>query len=201
MCNWLKDYRESKPAKLKPWNGQKSAWESHRKEDYTTYVRLADFCLNPFTFASLRKHPFPRSPCLRRWDVSRRETTFLRAIRPQRRRARRNGCFRRLHIRMLQKQSFLYTIRILIQSNPVNMDTERGIKGARIKRASVKRGLTVFERTQQCRAQLFEGRLALNPGLNLTRVFSDNFLTKRIKTEMLFKLSNLDPVVRRPISA
>ena len=60
-------------------------------------------------------------------------------------------------------------------------------------------------------AQLFEGRLALNPGLNLTRVsFSCvqkyflrqfsllclelpiiNLYTKRIKTEMLFKLSNL----------
>ena len=92
---------------------------------------------------------------------------------------------------MLQKQSFLSTIQILIQSNPVNTDTEGGIKGARIKRVSVKRGLTVFERTQQCRAQLFEGRLALNPGLNLTWVFSDNFLTKRIKTERLFKLSNL----------
>ena len=61
-------------------------------------------------------------------------------------------------------------------------------------------------------AQLFEGRLALNPGLNLTRVsvscvqkhfpgsFSLLFLElpffnlqrKRIKTEMLFKLLNLD---------
>ena len=60
------------------------------------------------------------------------------------------------------------------------------------------------------RAQLFEGRLALNPGLNLIRVFfscvQKNFLglfsplclklpvinlsTERIKTEMLFKLSN-----------
>ena len=95
----------------------------------------------------------------------------------------------------------LATIQILIQSNPVSTDTEGGIKGARIKRVSVKRGLTVFERTQQCRAQLFEGRLALNPELNLTRVFSNNFLTKRITTERLFKLSNLGPVVRRPISA
>ena len=61
-------------------------------------------------------------------------------------------------------------------------------------------------------AQLFEGRLALNAGLNLTRVsfscvqkhflgqFSVLFLelpvinlqTKRIKTEMLCKLSNLN---------
>ena len=58
----------------------------------------------------------------------------------------------------------LAIIQILIQSNPVNTDTEGGIKGARIKRVSVKRGLTVFESIQQCRAQLFEGRLALNPG-------------------------------------
>ena len=62
------------------------------------------------------------------------------------------------------------------------------------------------------RAQLFEGRLALNPGLNITRVsfsglqkhflgqFSVLFLalpiinlqTKRIKTEMVSKLSNLN---------
>ena len=58
------------------------------------------------------------------------------------------------------------------------------------------------------RAQLFKGRLALNPGffkfLELKSIFSDNFLCyfqsfqsstfgqKRIKTEMLFKLSNLN---------
>ena len=61
-------------------------------------------------------------------------------------------------------------------------------------------------------AQLFEGRLALNPGLNLTRflshlfkrIFSDNFLcyfekhpiinllTKRIEVNLLFKLSYLN---------
>ena len=70
----------------------------------------------------------------------------------------------------------------------------------------------VFQALLASRAQLFEGRLALNPGLILTLVsFSCaqkhflgefyllflelpiiNLQTKRIKTEMLFKLSNLN---------
>ena len=44
--------------------------------------------------SSLRKHPFLLT--LRCWGRFARRKTFLRAKRPQRRRARRNGCFRRL---------------------------------------------------------------------------------------------------------
>ena len=86
----------------------------------------------------------------------------------------------------------------------------RGFK-PRPLRCFLRQGTLLHYVSLQPRAQLFKGQLTLNLGLNLTRVsffscskvfFSDNFLclelpiinlqTKRIKTEMLFKLSNLN---------
>ena len=56
-------------------------------ERFTGHMPLALQNLYPIML-SLRKHPFLLA--LRRWER-------FRAKRPQRRRARRNGCFRRLH--------------------------------------------------------------------------------------------------------
>ena len=49
---------------------------------------VRDTCIPSPSICSLRQHPFLLALC--RWG------RFLRAKRPQRRRARRNGCFRRL---------------------------------------------------------------------------------------------------------
>ena len=76
---------------------------------------------------------------------------------------------------------------------------------------TISSGISCIPAVRTIRAQLFEGRLALNLGLNLTLVsfscaqksriiFSVIFielpiinrLTKRINTEMLFKISNLN---------
>ena len=53
-----------------------------------SWSEVCDTCIPSPPICSLRQHPFLLALC--RWG------RFLRAKRPQRRRARRNGCFRRL---------------------------------------------------------------------------------------------------------